>query len=352
MRDPEKPSRGMELLTWAVQAWHYMRSITVRAGPGIQVHRSPSGTIISIPKARRQPTKRFPFQVYDIVKDGADWKCKVWPGHVLNIDPKYGVTEPVKYWLPTELDTPPAEPTIFTINASKRIYVRVDTTPKDIITGTSVVVWEDDPDPPATDHHQPPPSAAANGESPPPPLDGVYYYLIADFAEDALAPSGLRIDKQYHLGGPIQHRPALQEWYNIPETLSGATRYPIAKKWNATEARHELRSIAQINSADSGVPILEPLPAGPPTYPDSINFRNVRHRVTGDDATDATQQIEVKESADKKDIVVLGNGKVGSFVIQDYEFNEMGRIEWDDGLVTTEGDVLIILPPPGEINNS
>lgn len=47
MREPDKPARGTELLAWATQAWHFMRSLTPRAGAGIEVTRSTSGTIIS-----------------------------------------------------------------------------------------------------------------------------------------------------------------------------------------------------------------------------------------------------------------------------------------------------------------
>ncbi|MEO5915558.1 MAG: hypothetical protein ABIS50_15095 [Luteolibacter sp.] len=48
MREPERPSKGNALLTWALQAWDYMRANMPKAGPGIEVSRSSSGTIISL----------------------------------------------------------------------------------------------------------------------------------------------------------------------------------------------------------------------------------------------------------------------------------------------------------------
>lgn len=52
-------------------------------------------------------------------------------------------------------------------------------------------------------------------------------------------------------------------------------------------------------------------------------------------------QLRIDENAD--DITIRGNGKSGSLVFVDCseEMAETGRIEWTDGLITTEGEVVI-----------
>ena len=68
-------------------------------------------------------------------------------------------------------------------------------------------------------------------------------------------------------------------------------------------------------------------------------FRSVdgRGSYTGDSPnTGTTAQIKVVTDGDV--VRVLGNGKKGSRVWKDCDGNEMMRIDWNDGLVTSSGD--------------
>ena len=47
MIEPRKPARGMDVLTWCLAVWEYLRARRIVAGPGITTKESPSGVIIS-----------------------------------------------------------------------------------------------------------------------------------------------------------------------------------------------------------------------------------------------------------------------------------------------------------------
>ena len=48
MIEPPMPSQGGSLLNWCLTAWRYMRACRPKAGPGIQLTETSSGTIISL----------------------------------------------------------------------------------------------------------------------------------------------------------------------------------------------------------------------------------------------------------------------------------------------------------------
>lgn len=288
------------------------------------------GTILE-PKTSIRKVKLIDFEIYGLTLDGSDWNCKVWPGHVLNIDPKYGVDNPIKYWLATEFDTLPNEPTIFTVSPDIQIYAKVNTTSKDIITAVTIVAVEESLA--ITEHAEPLPSASDNGESPPPPRDGVYYYKIADFVlEDEV----LKVGKQYHIGGPIIHRPNLPEFHNIPATSGQG--YAVMQKWNSVESRYDLRQLVQLGES-GGIEVLRPLGEGEPPY-NEIPVRRVRERQSGDDETAASKQISVIASPSNDAVLVKGNGKVGGLSVNGLS----SGLVWDDGLVTANGTIDIEIP--------
>jgi hypothetical protein len=336
MKLPNMPRKGEMVAESVRDIIRYLKSITVTGVSGGRVRQTPNGTTIHLdpPPLRRKMIKFVDFQVYGIGETDGTWKAKVWPGHVLNIDPKYGVTDTMKYWLAPELDTEPGEETEFTVSDEINLYVKVNTTNKDIITAVSVVAIEESAA--INEHYQPPPSAADNAESPPPPLAGVYYYKLAEFRFESTGEPPLPVlvlDKQYHIGGPIIHRPTLPELYNIPET--GGTGYKVAKHWNAAEARHELRQIVQLTET-AGIEVLKPFGDGEPPY-SQIPVRRIRERATGDDETDETTQIRVVASDSGNAVVVKGNSAVGGITLN----GGSAVVAWDDGLVTTAGNVNI-----------
>lgn len=52
MTEPSKPGRGMDVLAWCIQVWHYLRQNRVEVGPGLELRRTSSGTILSIRPVR------------------------------------------------------------------------------------------------------------------------------------------------------------------------------------------------------------------------------------------------------------------------------------------------------------
>lgn len=338
MKIPDYPRDGDSVESTVRSIIDYLKSSRITSFPGGMVKPSTGGTTLSLrPKPPEKPAKKpkpIAWEVYDLQKDGETWKCRVKPGHVLCIDPKSNAEIPMRYWKPSTLEADPL--TWFTVSAEKTIYCRVNTSNKDIPNAVDIEVLEEDPE---VLHSQPPPSAADNGESPPPPQDGVYYYKIADFEVHPDYPDAIRVKDQYQIGNAIEHRPNLLEWWNT-ESEDG-TIYKVGKGWNGLDSRHELRSIRQLDvSATSGVPIVMPFQEGQPPY-ETIDFRGVRERQSGDDASDATTQIRVQEASDKKCVVVKGNGNVGNLQFQTGPEEFTPGIEWDDGLITNDGTVTI-----------
>jgi hypothetical protein len=52
MTEPNKPARGMDVLAWCLQAWHYMRQNRVEVGPGLELRQTSSRTIISVKRRK------------------------------------------------------------------------------------------------------------------------------------------------------------------------------------------------------------------------------------------------------------------------------------------------------------
>jgi len=343
MTEPAVPQSLGQILAWAREIVRYLRSIRVRVAGDLQSTETPSGTLIELKLPPIPKAKPINWQVYDLKKEGDAWKCRVWPGHVLCIDPKEGTADLMKYWEAEELEADPL--TWFVVSAAKKIYVRVNTSNKDIPNAVSIQVLEDEPE---VIHAQPPPSASENGESPPPPKDGIYYYKIADFEVDPDDSSVIRVKDQYHIGGPIIHRPVLHEFWNTE--AEGGTAYKIMKGWDATQGRFEVRSLVQLDvSSTNGVPIIRPFQEGQPPY-NTIDIRGIRERASGDDASDATTQIRVKPASDDKCAVVLGNGKVGKLEFQFGPEDIREVLNWSDGLVTNEGTVNVEIPLGKNLN--
>ena len=341
MTEPALPQSLGQILAWAREIARYLRSMRVRVAGDLKSTETPSGTLIELklpPIPKAQPIN---WQVYDLKKEGADWKCRVWPGHVLSINPKDTTADTIKYWDAEELEADPL--TWFTVSATKKLYVKVNTTNKDIPTAVSLVALEGDPE---NKHAKPPPSASDNGESPPPPEDGIYHYKIAEFEVDPDNSALIRLKAQFHIGGPIIHRPNLPEfWHTAAED---GTAYKIFKGWDATQGRYEVRSLQQLDvSGSNGVPIIRPLGEGQPPY-STIDFRGIRERATGDDSSEASQQIKVKPSADGKCAVVLGNGKVGKVELEFSEEEIYELFTWNDGLIPDDGTKTIQVPVGGK----
>ncbi len=279
-------------------------------------------------------------RIYEAEEDV--WKCNILKGWVLNIDPKKQTIDPLMYWMPETLDHDPMPE--WTITVDSRIYIKVETTSKDIITRTTVSVLESDPT--NFQHAEPPPTEAGN--TAPPPLSGCYFYKLADFEDDG--GGGLKVKNQYHQGGPIIHRPVLPEFHNMPAGSGDVgSLFEIMKDWDSSEARYDVRSILQIYDESSGQNVIKEHLSGEPPY-DLIRVKQVRDRIDSDTPTGPPipKQINVVTSSNRNSIVVKGNSFVGE---SDFTFGNnspaaiMAAI---DGLVVETGNFSVPNYVPGE----
>lgn len=122
------------------------------------------------------------FQVHSIYNTGTEWKCRVKQGFVDTINPEPGDVI-------AGIGTTPADTTEFTITAASEIWCKVTTNKKDLVTAAEIVNSLGTPA-----HAQPDPGGNT----------GLYFYKIADFQTIS---GKVVLKTQYHLGGPIIHRP-------------------------------------------------------------------------------------------------------------------------------------------------
>ena len=154
------------------------------AGPSAQ-----GDTVAGFEQPRHEPEFKplspVQFQIYNIHKNesAGTWKCKVKSGYVLAINPEPGT---VMNYVSAGADQ------TFLITASTKIYCKVLTTKKDLVSSATLEATTAA----VTDiHAQPDPGGNT----------GVYYYLLAEFETVG---SELVLKTQYHAGGPISHRPS------------------------------------------------------------------------------------------------------------------------------------------------
>lgn len=144
----------------------------------------------SLPKP--STARLLPYEVHSIRDDSGTWKCKVKTGYVQSNDPGYGASPIMVMPTPTSDETDE-----LTVSASHKIYCKVTTDANDLPTASEIISASSAP----TSYHAQPTDTESGGAV---GADGVYHYVIADFAE---VDDILVVDHIYHIGGSIIHRP-------------------------------------------------------------------------------------------------------------------------------------------------
>lgn len=204
-----------------------------------------------------------------------DNKVRVAKGFVVGIDPNSSASPVLSRTVPSNWVS---EDTEFSVSAGQTLFVRVQTTAKDQVTGATLVV---DSNSKASTHAQPGPSVA-----PQLTVLGDYYYPIAEFYDDG----GTLRYRQIH-AGVIVHRPVLWTGKNIGAAVE------LFKQHKQTTNEFEFRTLKNI-AAGTGVSVLKDneSPQG-----DNIQFRKI----------DAASASPLQVTLIGETVTVRGNGYAG-----------------------------------------
>jgi hypothetical protein len=331
MNDLPQPARGGDLLTWATAAWRAIRRNRLRAGPGISLSESSSGTVISVIKSPRTTPYRPPFGVTLITTPGTppSYQVTVGWGYVAEIIPT--ADDCIAYHQPGNMwsEEDPTELRRFSMEVGQAAYVKVNVDEHGRI-GQPPEVPPEEPEGEPTQEDSVSIVIAADTTTSShytPRVDDldssggrgyVYYKLAALEAGVGDDPPEL---KKYLTGSHIQH---IQD---LPAILSayspGAGIGVIPKEWDDSANVYRLRVIAQKD------PVAAVIPEG---------------EDPGSPAQDV--QIHVEQSGDK--IIVKGNSKLREVVYQVGSGSEVEVVNFDDGLETLgapEGNKIVIPIP-------
>lgn len=278
----------------------------------------------------------FPFEVIAVPVDDSNVLVAVSPGYVCNADNKDASDETIKYHMPViDMDGTMVALDYFiedNYNLSTRphfelaagedpqyIYLKIQTDPRDLITGDVEVIMSDDSELDYTSTHAHPNPVAQNGE---------YYLKIAEVFVTAATLSGAYMNgpyansriTQYQYGSPILWRQVDPELENI-----GGKR-EIYKTQRTSDAVYEFRTIEQLEGR--GEPVIKPLSAATESSPaeeegDTIKWVRIAEKVS-------QPQIRVSTKDDGSVIQIEGNGENPV-----YTDPFGGMIEFEDGLVTS-----------------
>ena len=181
---------------------------------------------------------------------------------------------------------------------------------------------------PASTHHQPPtladdPEGSGTG--------GNYYVKLG-----TLQANGDGAKWVPNVTSEILHVHDLWAGENL-SSEDGSPLYNVFKGRKSSTDAYQFRSLAQLGS-DEANPILKPHAEGAP--PDQIEVYGVRGLSTGVEGLEP--QVNVTVEGD--DILVRGNNKSAKLTIQTYDSTVLGEVEWKDGLVVAESNVVVTLP--------
>lgn len=194
-------------------------------------------------------------------------------------------------------------------------------------------------------------------------VPGVYYYQLAKLESTATGTKLTPIMSGSHIDH-YRERPMMD---NV-----GSGEAKSLKDYDAATDTYRFRSIkgkfgtiARENADDIDIDV-DPLNVGtgaavwmepdgntPPFDDEAIKFRTLRGLSSGEATAEGiSPQIQVtvedepgetaSPASQKKTIRIRGNGINGALIFKDCSDNELGRIEWEDGLVITSGDVTIL----------
>jgi hypothetical protein len=329
-----------------------LRSLEIQPGKGYNRTIKSDGTFLTIKKPsswRPVGVSDFsPFAVREIEEDGAGWRVRIEPGRVISMNP-VTVGEGVEYYVPDLAEASPMDArdadgklTWFEVATGQTVYCRIKRNDLGNVSENPLLIASEDLET-STDHYEPPgPDTDGSPE--------IYQYRALFTVTAADGEPGV----SYSQKSDIQIEPYIQTGENTGE---GAD---VFRKWNRATQQlefyrvHGCYGIAASNAAgrikvefeaeniglvDDGwraSVYVEPDPLAAEDCAAKAQFRAI-----GEGAVYSRRQIEILEDDDL--IRIMGNGKDGSAVFQDCDGAEVGRIEWEDGLVTSEGPLIFTL---------
>jgi hypothetical protein len=273
-------------------------------GNGLQLVASSGGFAYSSPPPKGDmPKGQPPFSVIAIEKSGGNYLVTIKEGWVIERQPKTGDHPAVKLWMPrhgaTTLDTIPRPQLAMSIDDIA--WCRYQTSAAGSLTAApEIIVAAANQD---GAHYYPTDPEASGG-------NGDFYVKLFKLELDGGSPR-VRVYQQSDIGH------VAQLWTG--ENVGGGQR--IFKKHDEATNIYQFRSLA-----------------GRGTY-------------TGD-YPDAGVTGQVKTVTDGDLVRVVGNGRKGSRVWKDCDGNEVFRIEWNDGLITSGGNLYMECGCDGASSNS
>jgi hypothetical protein len=392
MRVPSEPKKGDSIRQKICEMLRYMRATTVTGVVGGRLVGSGNGQTIQIPRAvtatQADNAVIPPLHVELISKTVGEvttFFVTVSPGVVTDRVPvTTGSTgddaeisyEPGNLYYSAEEANPAADPPIvegapkrFEIDFSEKVCVRVE------VLATGAIGHETKPPEEWVEivvlaegyeggtHYVPPVADDDEG------VPGTYIYELAELLMQGEGEEATPYLRPIMMGSNIDH---YRERPMMDNTGAGAN---VLKDYDAETDNYRFRSVngrfgidheqsddqieldAAIANQGTGAAVwieyvgfADDPPATPPDEP--IKLRTIRGLSSSEGTTEGidpqiqvTVEDEPGETADpvsqKKTIRIRGNGVTGALIFRDCDDNEIGRIDWQDGLIITGGDVII-----------
>lgn len=285
-----------------------------------------------------------PFSLLSKKKSGASYIVTIAPGWVRDIITVEG--DGIKFHMPkagsVELSNDPA-PEI-TMNPGEKLYCKYTTTSTGTVDegSASIVTSKKDE---KTKHYEPKDASGAGG------LNGEYWVKIGELQK---GPSNTAIWKQYQ-NSDIEHYHELTTFKNMGDG-SG-----VLKRWNAGSDWYEARKVKALfgitddeederialnldveNVGDGQQLVVVPEKGSNKGSDESMKIRSIR-AAKAEDISGGGGSPQIKVEKKENVLVVKGNEKKGSLVLSDCDDKEVIRLEWEDGLITTAGNLAGIL---------
>jgi hypothetical protein len=354
-RLPARKKRGDPVLA---QDWNALldaiASRTPRPGTGLELIASSGGFAYSKPGPGIAPNQNLPpFAVIGIEKKDGGYQVTVKDGWVIERKPKSGDTPAVKFHMPKVGDK-----TLDTIPRPQIAMAFGDTLWCKIVTDEMGEISEE------------PEILAAAGDQ-----DGKHYYPVDPEGSGSDGEYFVKLFKLEDDGGTprvkVYQQSDIEHWAQLwtgENTGGGANVFKDHKEdaniyrfrtvrgdygIRQTQTTDEVELDFHAVNAGEGCPVyIEPLdPQNPSDGP--AEFRSIA-------AKESQPQIQVKCEAEEgeplpKTIRIEGNGMDGSLVAVSCDDSETTLIQWEDGLITTQGPIMIELgecaetttePPP------
>jgi hypothetical protein len=345
----------------------FVRSLELRHGPGYRAKRSMGGTVFNLTRKsawREVGGENPPFSVRELVAgdDGAaepaaGWWVTLEPGRVIGLDPgaAAGGGDGVQYKIPvvgvTPMDELVAEtgalPRVF-VPVGGFVYCKIERDGEGLLTGDVEIVAEGAAVA-ASAHYQPGEAGGAGVAE---------EYQMRRLFEISLDADEVTAVVKYWQKSDIELGPILQAGENV-----GGLGSDVFKGWDQDAQRLQFYRVSGdygLSDALSGdVVTLEfdgenvgagvsglsaavfvekgdgDLPAG------GAHLQKAEFRVLAQGTDGDRRQIQIQQT--DTNVHILGNGKNGSRIWTDCDLVEVARIEWEDGLVTSEGSESMIL---------